>query len=79
MAGSIQGFPIEQDDHLLTVRYIERNPLRAALVEQAEDWCWSSLRHWRATGPVKGIDPGPVERPEIIRFSRLISQSLQLN
>jgi len=33
---------------LLTVlRYIERNPLRAGLVAQAEDWRWSSLKHWR--------------------------------
>jgi putative transposase len=35
--GRFKAFPIEQDDHLLTVlRYIERNPLRAGLVERAE-------------------------------------------
>jgi len=63
--GRFKAFPIEQDDHLLTVlRYIERNPLRAGLVEHAEDWRWSSLQHWRAAGPVDTIDPGPVARPE---------------
>ena len=63
--GRFKAFPIEQDDHLLTVlRYIERNPLRAGLVERAEDWRWSSLQHWRAIDPVNTIDPGPVPRPE---------------
>jgi len=63
--GRFKAFPIEQDDHLLTVlRYIERNPLRAGLVERAEAWRWSSLQHWQSTGPVSGIDPGPVARPE---------------
>lgn len=37
-------FPIAEDLHLLAVlRYVERNPLRAGLVERAEDWRWSSL------------------------------------
>lgn len=47
--GRFKAFPIEQDDHLLTVlRYIERNPLRAGLVQKAEDWHWSSLHHWKS-------------------------------
>ena len=49
---------------LTVLRYIERNPLRAGLVEKAEDWRWSSLQHWRAVGPVNAIDLGPVARPE---------------
>ena len=43
--------------------YIERNPLRAGLVEQAEASLLESA-HWRATDPVEGIDLGPAERPE---------------
>lgn len=44
--GRFKTFPIEGDDHLLTVlRYVERNPLRASLVERAEDWKYGSL--WR--------------------------------
>ena len=36
---------IQNDEHLLTVlRYIEANPLRAAIVERAEDYPWSSYR-----------------------------------
>ena len=35
--GRFKAFPIQEDDHLLTVvRYAERNPLRAALVARAE-------------------------------------------
>jgi putative transposase len=36
--GRFKAFPIQQDEHLLTVlRYVERNPLRANLVARAED------------------------------------------
>ena len=42
--GRFKAFPIQQDDHFLTVlRYVERNPRRAGLVRRAEDWPWSSL------------------------------------
>jgi putative transposase len=42
--GRFKAFPIEQDDHLLTVlRYTERNPLRANMVISADEWPWSSL------------------------------------
>jgi putative transposase len=38
--------PVQTDVHLLTLlRYVERNPVRAHLVERAEDWRWGSL--WR--------------------------------
>lgn len=48
--GRFKAFPIEKDEHLLTVlRYVERNPLRANLVDHAEDWLWSSLT-WRSKG-----------------------------
>lgn len=61
--GRFKAFPIQQDDHLLTVlRYIERNPLRAGLVARAEDWLWSSAREWKATA--SWLDRGPVPKPE---------------
>lgn len=45
--GRFKSFPIQQDAHLLSVmRYVERNALRAGLVEQAEQWPWGSL-NWR--------------------------------
>lgn len=44
--GRFKSFPIQRNHHLLRVcRYVERNALRAALVERAEQWQWSSL--WR--------------------------------
>lgn len=44
--GRFKSFPVESDDHLYTVlRYIERNPVRANLVDRAEAWRWSSA--WR--------------------------------
>ncbi|WP_052334758.1 hypothetical protein [Singulisphaera acidiphila] len=45
--GRFKAFPIEADEHLLTVlRYVERNALRAELVVRAEDRRWSSLVPW---------------------------------
>jgi putative transposase len=41
-----KSFPVETDDYFYqVVRYVERNALRANLVEQAESWRWGSL--WR--------------------------------
>jgi putative transposase len=37
--------PIDKDEYLwYTAKYIEENPVRAGLVEKAEDWEWSSAR-----------------------------------
>jgi putative transposase len=42
--GRYKNFPIQTDEHLLTVlRYVEANALRAHLVRRAEDWTWGSL------------------------------------
>ncbi len=42
--GRYKSFPVQDDEHFLTVaRYVERNPLRAGLVQRAELWRWSSL------------------------------------
>jgi putative transposase len=44
--GRFKSFPVQDDEHFLTVcRYVERNPVRAGLVEGAEHWRWGSL--WR--------------------------------
>ena len=60
--GRFRSFPIQEDDHLLTVlRYIERNPVRAGLVERAQDWRWSSATPTRPGAP--SLDAGPVPRP----------------
>jgi putative transposase len=62
--GRFKSFPIQEDEHLLSViRYAERNALRAGLAEPADVWRWSSL--WRR---VQGdeeqlLDAGPVTLP----------------
>jgi putative transposase len=44
--GRYKSFPVQTDEHYYQVaRYVERNALRAGLVERAEDWRWGSL--WR--------------------------------
>ena len=41
--GRFKSFPIESDEHFYSVvRYVERNALRAGLVQRAEDWQWGS-------------------------------------
>jgi putative transposase len=62
--GRFRSFPIQEDDHLLAVlRYIERNPVRAGLVERAQDWRWSSASPARGGGPP--LEAGPVPRPAV--------------
>jgi putative transposase len=61
--GRFKAFPIQQDEHLLTVlRYVERNPLRAGLVERAENWEWSSLAWWERADRPAFLHDGPVDR-----------------
>ena len=61
--GRFKSFPVQEDAHFLTVaRYIERNALRANLVERAQDWRWSSL--WRRAG--RGGDGKRVALPMAI-------------
>ena len=57
--GRFKSFPIQNDRHLLTVmRYVERNPVRANLVDSALGWPWSSSR-WRGR-PNDLLDESPV-------------------
>jgi len=62
--GRYKAFPIEQDHHLLTVlRYVERNPVRANLVDFAIDWKWSSVaRPGDAMGQAF-LSESPVTKP----------------
>ncbi len=62
--GRFKSFPIQEDDHLLAVlRYVERNPLRANLVERTDAWQWSSL--WRRVhgDEARLLDDGPMAMP----------------
>jgi len=64
--GRFKSFPIQTDDHFLTVaRYVERNARRAKLVRRAESWKWSSL--WRRCQGqpqlTAWLSSWPVDRP----------------
>ena len=52
--GRFKSFPVQDNEHFYTVcRYVERNALRANLVERAEDWRWGSLYRWRYGTPAE--------------------------
>ena len=62
--GRFKAFPIQDDEHFLAVlRYVERNPLRANLVERSQDWEWSSLKPTEQSGPVGLLSEGPIAKP----------------
>ncbi len=63
--GRYKSFPIEEDDHLLTVmRYVERNPVRAKTipVRKAQRWPWSSIGQPSNDAKRPSLDPGPIAR-----------------
>jgi putative transposase len=64
--GRFKSFPIEQDDHALSVlRYVDRNPLRANRVARSQDWRWGSLHHLlsgQCPAWLLGKNNWPVER-----------------
>ncbi len=67
--GRYRSFPIEPDDHLLTVcRYVESNPVRADKVRRSADWEWSSLSHRKRpaeemSGFLLGATDWPIDVP----------------
>ena len=72
--GRYKSFAVEEDVYLLTLlRYVEANPLRARLVNRAQDWRWSSLG---CEGkPARAIlDDWPVDRPG--NWTTLVNEAL---
>jgi len=62
--GRFRSFPMKEDEHFLKVcRYVERNPLRAKLVDRAEDWAWCSLAARSSPREQELLDDWPVDRP----------------
>jgi putative transposase len=63
--GRYKAFPVQEDGHFLTVaRYVERNPLRANLVQRAENWPWSSLNDFTKSKKQSLLADWPVPRPD---------------
>jgi putative transposase len=70
--GRFKAFPIQDDEHYLTVlRYVERNPLRANLVERSQDWEWSSLKPTERSGLEGLLSEGPVPKPAL--WARIVN------
>jgi putative transposase len=63
--GRYKCFPVETEDYFYrVVRYVERNALRANIVERAEQWRWSSLRRAeREDSAFPILSPWPLPRP----------------
>jgi len=56
--GRFKAFPIQGDEHFLTVvRYVLLNPVRAGLVQTPKEYLWSSMNHQEL------IDRWPVPKP----------------
>lgn len=63
--GRYKCFPVETEDYFYqVVRYVERNALRANLVQRAEGWPWSSLRRAEREDPRSPVlSAWPLPRP----------------
>lgn len=62
--GRFKSCVVEQSEYFLTVcRYVERNALRAGLVERAECWRWGSAWQWGGGASMVPLSTWPVERP----------------
>jgi putative transposase len=72
--GRFKSFPVQRDEHFYTAcRYVERNALRAKLVERAEQWRWSSFyrRKLSKAGEKSWLSAWPLERPR--RWAALVN------
>ena len=64
--GRFKSFPVEKDEYFLQLcRYVERNPLRAGLVQKVQDWRWSSLWLRENGNEIQKslLNDWPVEKP----------------
>lgn len=75
--GRFKAFPVEGDDHFLTVvKYVLQNPVRAGIVANAGDYPWSSLNHGDITDPwplpVSDVDAwlGAAQDPTVLESVR---------
>ena len=61
--------------YVRTLRYVEANPVRAGLVDRAEQWRWSSLRE--RIEPRWLISDGPVRLPPPTSWLALVNVPLE--
>jgi putative transposase len=62
--GRYKAIPVQTEEYFYALaRYVQRNPVRAHIVERPEEWRWGSLWH-RENGPSKvRLAPWPLPRP----------------
>ncbi len=73
--GRFKSFPVQEDSHFLTVcRYVERNALRANLVNSAGQWRWGSLWHRMQRSGILPLTEWPIERPKM--WDKLVDTAL---
>ena len=69
--GRFKSFPIQRDEHLITVlRYVRQNPVRAGLVATPQEWPWSSAKR------VDPVDSPPVADVDVVE-TELSSECLR--
>lgn len=75
--GRYKSFPVGPDEHFFRVtRYVERNALRANLVEKAEQWPWSSLWQCLHANVESRILLSPWPEPKPQHWLELVNQPL---
>ncbi len=75
--GRFKDFLVQDDDHFLTLmRYVHANPMRAAMVERAQEWPWSDLGGADGAGQVRlQLEAWPVDRPR--DWTRWVNASIE--
>ncbi len=71
--GRFKSFPVQEGEHFYAVcRHVERNAIRANLVQKAEDWPWCSLWAWLHNTVDVSLYPWPLPRPS--DWARIVDQ-----
>jgi putative transposase len=74
--GRYKSFPVQGSQHYLTVlRYIEANPVRAEIVQDAADWPWSSYAVRRGRAADFNLTQSPVALPP--DWTRRVHRSIE--
>jgi putative transposase len=62
--GRYKAFPVAEDDYFLTLcRYVEANPVRAKLVERADQWRWGGFGRRLSGKSDLPLSEWPIGRP----------------
>jgi putative transposase len=70
-----KAIPVQGDAHLIRLcRYVERNALRAGLVDRAEDWRWGSLWQRVRNGHSVPLSAWPIPPPP--EWARIVNEPL---